>query len=376
MKKVGLITFHGAHNYGSMLQAYALQNVIKLCGYHCEIIDFRSDIQREMYSVFKKNKNIKDVLRNIYRLRNYKERKRKSDKFEDFIKNKLLVSKDRYKSLEEIMSNPPDYDMYVCGSDQVWNMHCVDFSPAYFLPFAKEKKCISFAPSLGVVNELYDGFTVQFESLIKNIDYISVRENQAADIINKLTDKEAEVVLDPTFLLKKEKWDKLTGKAIINTPYILFYSLECNDEVLNIAKGISRKYNLPIVNPVYSRKYDDKSFIKVYDSGPLEFINLIKNASLICTNSFHGTAFSIIYRKPFYSLAGTSDKLMSNDSRRMNILKKLNLQDRIIYNPDMTNKKSFAIDYSEADRLLEKEISSSLRFLRKSLKASYAAEVK
>ena len=135
MKKVGIITFHAAHNYGSNLQAYALQNVISDIGLDCEIINFRTERQKDQYRPITKRKGLKYLIKNAYFLLNYKSRKEKYNRFEEFINSKLRLSQTEYNSLEDLMTKKPIYDYYISGSDQIWNTAPNDADDAYFLPF-------------------------------------------------------------------------------------------------------------------------------------------------------------------------------------------------------------------------------------------------
>lgn len=149
MKTVGIITFHAAHNYGSNLQAYALQRTIENMGEVCEIINFRTERQRDQYRPLTKRKGLKYLFKNGYFLLNYRTRKEKYNCFEKFIKDYLKKGEKEYSSLEELKSSPPQYDCYVSGSDQIWNTVPVDADDAYFLPFVKSGKKIAYAPSFG-----------------------------------------------------------------------------------------------------------------------------------------------------------------------------------------------------------------------------------
>lgn len=154
-KKVGIITFHGAHNYGSCLQAYALLNTINSMGYDAEIINFRTDNQKDQYSPLTKRKGVKYFLKNCYFFFHLKSRKKKYELFETFISQYLVMGQREYKTLEELECETFPYDYFICGSDQIWNTNPSDANDAYFLPFVKNSKVrIAYAPSFGAIKEI------------------------------------------------------------------------------------------------------------------------------------------------------------------------------------------------------------------------------
>ena len=155
MNKVGIITFHGAHNYGSALQVYALQKVItdKLY-YPCEIIDFRTEAQKDQYRPLTKRKGVKYFLKNLYFLLYYTERKKKYDLFEEFISEYLKLSDVQYDTEEKLERSDLSYSHYISGSDQIWNTVPNDASMMYFLPFVKKGKKIAYAPSFGQLGNI------------------------------------------------------------------------------------------------------------------------------------------------------------------------------------------------------------------------------
>lgn len=374
MNKVGILTFHASHNYGSVLQAYALQSVIKSnCECDCEIINFITDRQKEMYSIFYNINSVKDILRNIrVRLYKYKVRKERFENFDKFINNKLPLSEKVYKNLEELREDINKYNTLVCGSDQIWNLTIKDFDYSYFLPFEGDFKKISYAPSCGgddIFNNILENQEVK--NYINDFSNLSVRENIAKDMLKQVTDKDIEVVLDPTLLVKKEEWDKLCSSKTIEEDYIFFYSIDYNDDVVKMVKEISERLKLPVyilfnTSAGYKKSLINFKFAK--DESPEDFISLVKNAKLVLSNSFHGTVFSIIYRKAFYILRGTYDNKVNTDDRLTTLLKKFNIKDREININTLRDKTiSCNIDYSENEKYINCEIEKSINYLRNSI---------
>ena len=200
MKKVGIITFHAAHNYGSNLQAYAMQKVVSELGCDSEIINFRTERQKDQYTPLTKRKGLKYVIKNAYFLLNYKNRKKKYDTFEKFISEKLVKSDNEYASLEDLKNADLDYDYYISGSDQIWNTAPNDADMSYFLPFVKSGKKIAYAPSFGQIGKIKN--KEEIAKYLNDYDSLSVREENGVKLIKEMTGKDAPIVIDPTMYIK------------------------------------------------------------------------------------------------------------------------------------------------------------------------------
>ena len=374
MGKVGILTFHAAHNYGSVLQAYALQCIVKTkCGCNCEIINFITYRQKEMYSIFYNINSIKDILRNIrVRLYKYRIRKNRFEYFNKFIENYLNLGEKIYRCREELEKDIDKYSTLICGSDQIWNITIKDFDYSYFAPFKGEFRKISYAPSCGgdaIFNKIQSN--KEIKEYINDFNSLSVRENIAKDMLSKITDKEINVVLDPTLLIRKEEWDNVCSDRAIKEEYIFFYSIDYNDDVVKMVKRISKKLNLPVyilftTPAAYKKSLINFKFVK--NESPENFISLIKNAKLVLSNSFHGTVFSIIYRKAFYVLRGTYDDKVNTDDRISTLLGKFNIKDREINIKNLNEKFiSCFMDYSSNEKYINLEIEKSIEYLRNSI---------
>lgn len=364
-RKVGIITFHAAHNYGSVLQAYALQNVIKGMGVECEIINFRTEAQKDQYRPLTKRKGLKYIIKNAYFLLNYRTRKEKYNRFEKFICEKLEKSQVEYGDLQELEQAELPYSAYISGSDQIWNTAPNDASMVYFLPFVKNGKRIAYAPSFGQIGNIKH--KSEIEQYLKNYDSLSVREEFGQQLIRKMTGKEAPILVDPTILLFGGEWEQLMEKMpIIKGEYIFFYTLFADKEMINMVKKVSTFLNVPVVISNVSNQYEIFSgFVKQTQAGPLEFLNLIKNAKMICTSSFHGTVFSILLHKPFMAIRGKTDNRIST------LLKLTGLEEQSVHSINELNENSlnrlFAVDYTEADRAIEQERKKAMAYLHNAL---------
>lgn len=343
-KKVAIFTINDDNNYGNRLQNYALQTVLMKLGVWAETV-----------KNIKTDKNI----RNNFNLKNFIAKilvKLKMLRFKQF--NKKYINMSKYMVKNEIVPNnlSEKYDYFVVGSDQVWNYTYNRFSEIDLLNFAKDEKKISYAASFGVSN-IEKEYKNIFKNNLMKFKAISVREEQAKKMIKEIIDKEVQVVLDPTLLLTKEEWIKVSHKPIAfkKNNYLLTYFL---GEIPIDIKKIADKNNLKIVNLLKMKE------ISTFFAGPREFIYLMKNASIICTDSYHAVIFSIILEKPFIVYERNS-RHKSMSSRLDTLLKIFKLENR--KNTNIKEEEIFKYDYSNLDKILEKEIEKSKDFLRKSL---------
>lgn len=366
--KIATITFNHAHNHGSMLQAYALQQFICKLGEDAnidvdyKIIDFNTDKQRELYAVFKKDFSLKSIVKNSIAFLHVFALKKRHCKFEQFLKEYCNLTC-RYSNQEDLEKNVPEADIYISGSDQLWNVRALDFSKVYYLPFVKRGKKISYAASFGPLKIDWRKYgETTYASMLSEYSAISTRETGSADNVEKLLGKRPEVHVDPTFLLTKEEWRNIQSDVNHkNGKYILLYCLEPSYEQMRMANLISKKLNLPILVLRYNNKNDwFNIFDHKYDAGPKDFLSYIDNAAMILSSSFHGTAFSLIYHKPFFVFNGMSDNRISS------ILTRTGLTDRSINSvSDVDNVKIRPLDDELVEKFISEERERSAQFLNK-----------
>ena len=328
--KVGIITFHASHNYGSMLQAYALSKYIANMGCEVEIVNLRAEKQYKMYPhpLDFKTRTLKSVVRDfVYNPILAIESIGKWYKFERFLR--LLPLTKEYMSYDELNNEHWDYDALIVGSDQIWNTGCCDWDESFFGNFIPESiRKIAYAPSMGNAPEVsVDKELVS--RLCKGFFKISVREPRTKLLLNSMgINEDIRILLDPTLLLNENDYDDIyDNKPLVKGEYLYFYDPFRRPKYLRLACKIGEIVGLPVVCDKYYYKSDIKGLqrIKFYiNAGPAEFLNLIKNAKLVCGHSFHSVVFSILFRKNFYALDG--DK----DSRMMNLLSLLHLEERAV----------------------------------------------
>ncbi|MDQ0149538.1 polysaccharide pyruvyl transferase family protein [Eubacterium multiforme] len=366
MSKIGIITYHHHYNYGTMLQALALQKAIENLGFESEIIDFKQNntlsIRELLLLRLKRSSVYLRQLKKYYLLgKSKKIFNERNNLFEEFYKTELHVGKNKYNSTRALMDNPPKYDAYIVGSDQTWNPYVAGRPEAFYLPFVDNDFLKgSYGPSLAVNNLNYAQKQFLRERLNK-FSFISCRERTGTELIKEIVQKPVTTVLDPTLLLDKKEWDKFCEDKQLNSPYILTYFLGENKLHRKIVKELSERLSVNIIAiPTTYLELENKKIEKIY-AGPRQFLNLIKNAMIICTDSFHGTMFSINYEKNFYSFCkmDSNDK-KSENSRLQDILEEFKLGNRLI---SKTPDKIENIDYEKVNKILNKRRQESKEFL-------------
>lgn len=325
--KIGILTFHRANSYGAVLQAYALQSYLVSIGYDAEIVDYRNEYFEVLYHSFKINLKKYKQFENAFGFKQILKRLIEvfythmvSRKFFEFQDKYLKMNpySDGYNELK--LNKLLNYDYFIVGSDQVWNYRLTDGDEVYFLPFCDENKRVSFAASIG-------GYPIEKENnciyLLNHFKKISVREIQTKEkLLECGVEKNIFVHLDPVFLVRQNSWNKIISKQCEKN-YILVFEVGREVEVLNQAVKYAEEYNkkLYYLSTDYVRPLNKKVH-NLHFAGPNEFLAWIKYADYIFTNSFHATAFSIIFKKNFYCHLKSGQK--SND-RLINLLEKFNM---------------------------------------------------
>ncbi len=359
MKKVGIITLAGLDNYGNRLQAYALSRVIEKLNYiPFEILYCKRNLKTFLLNAIKMNSVINAsccFLISILRKENLACIIKKCSRLYLFSR---FFNK---RKIKLIFGDNDTFDYYLCGSDQIWNP---DFAGhlQYFADFAVEEKRISYAASFGV-NKLPEDVVERYKKSLSEMKCISVRENSGVQIVRELTGKDACVVIDPTLMLDTDDWKKVSKKPRFNVPdnYILVYFLgELSDEISNYIKRLSEENNLKIIVLHKQNKND-----YWYYTGPSEFVWLIENASLVCTDSFHASVFSILMNSPSIAFRRIS-KHKDMHSRFDSLLGMFKLTDRFFENIEIGNE--FNKDYSHIPEILKFEREKAVNYLLNAFK--------
>lgn len=354
--KIGILTFHRACNYGTVLQTYALQEVLGKFGVDCQIIDYRSEVIERQYKPFYFPTNLSLWKRLIRAFFYFPTRRQKRNKFSGFREEHLsLTQKTDKRNFETVTSS---FDVVITGSDQVWNDAISNSDLAYFLVGVSDKvKKYSYAASFGIAENATAA--VQNKKLyLEEFETISLREQNAVSVLNgHFTNVRFDI--DPTLLLDLSEWQSLAQKPVIPQPYILIYTAQLPNELLEYARRLHAKTGLQLIylNDSYVNNRDIKH---LRGRSVYEFLGLIENAEIVLTTSFHGTIFSLIFQKNFY--VEISGKEVLNE-RVENLLQKVNLLSRII--SDSSIEEPYAqIDWLEVSSRLESYRQDSLAFLQ------------
>lgn len=329
MKTVGVITMHKVLNYGSALQAWATSQTLNSLGYEAVLVDYiYPNRQHDRYPKWKQcATRIKNLL-----LGDYWEKKRKL--FETFwAKNFTLTSP--YHSEQSLRINPPECDIYMAGSDQVWNQNFTRGDASFLLGFAPDSK-----PKIAYASSFSDNSLTNEQSnfvcgYLKRFDAISVREKNAADIVKQLLHHNVEICLDPTLLLSEQDYAPLIAQSQmhVDVPYLLVYVLNYAFDpypyVSRLIEKIAKERNLHVVCIDFSRRQRLRiKHTHLHDAiSPCDFLWLFAHADFIVTTSFHGTAFAMNFHKPFCSVVNDVE---TGDDRMVNLLHQCGADSRIV----------------------------------------------
>lgn len=345
------ITCHDVYNTGASLQAYALHAYLKKLGHRVEIIDYKPDYLKhyELWGV-RNPKYDKPIIREVYNILKLpgrvKERCSKRKRaFDNFRNTYLTLTNKIFRSNEELKKECMEADIFFAGSDQIWNtLFQNGKDPAFYIDFAPKKAVrASYAASFAT-EDVVEEYKSQIGSWISNLDFVSVRERSGLDIIHQLGIENVHQVVDPVFLLSKSEWEELLPMDTNDDEYLIIYDFDNNKE-LNSKAIVLAKENGWKIYSLFPNEICDKCF---FDKGPLEFINLIRNAQMVLSNSFHATAFSIIFGKQFI----VYERKEKINTRMRDILTSL----------DISGNEEL-IDYDKVNTLLEKQIDYSKKYI-------------
>ena len=357
-KKIGILTFQNAVNFGAILQTYALNKVINKSNICCETIDYNSKKIKNAYKIIK----IGSVNLFVNSIIGLKDNIIKKAKFKSFLKKNVKMSLKKYNEKNISLSND-DYSVFITGSDQVWNLDLSE-DKNYYLDFVDENRNLlnSYAASFGNIN-MIERNKEYINCILKKYNYITVREKTAQEKLDEILKIKSTLVLDPTFLLDKEDWNRVIKNKRKTKKYILLYILHEEDAYI-IANRIHELTGLKIIvlNQSYKKRIKAKY---IRNAGPDEFLNYIKNSEYVITDSFHGTALSIIFRKNLKVVLKNKNKHLND--RLVSILKLFDLN-KCIVNTSSSNKELILkTDYTDSEKLIEKEILKSKEVLNKML---------
>lgn len=379
-KTVGIITIFNVNNYGAELQAYATQKALQQMGYDAELINYPfyknerhipTDASKPVFPMPFKKRLVEWAYPKVANLKLLFQHAISGEKrlsnFAGF-HNQFTKLSPEYRTIEALYNAEKKYDAYIVGSDQVWNPGVYSSLNPYFLKFApKERKRISYASSFGVAS-VPEYSKAYYREVLAGLDAISVREENAVQLVKDLCGKDAQWVLDPTLLLNVQEWMEV-AKPVADLPekYLLLYELTPCPYLKALALKIAKEEGLKVVRITKDAALVEKdgSIINVTDAGPSEFLWMFDHADFVVTNSFHGTAFSINFNKDFYVVTPAR---MNNNSRQQSILRLFNLSDRIIKEGEpLPGNNLWKIDFEPVNDILERERTKSKDYLKKAI---------
>lgn len=348
--KVGILTFHRTTNYGATLQAYALYSFIKKYGHDVEIIDYYPKKLKESY--FRHLYNNKFFLFNAI----------KSWKIRQFLKSKIKISSFKYSDPLKLNSLNLNYDLILCGSDEIWNINSTHtgFDSTYFLDFICKKNIrkVSYAPSFGITKELGSKKS-HIKQLLNSFNALSVRDFNSQQIIQNQCNLSAEKVLDPTFLI--DDYQKIIKYPKFKRKYMLVYGgLSFSEQIY--VKKVAEASKLHLIAIGYPCKVADSNKLAI---GIEEWLGYFANASYVFTNFYHGVVFSIMFKKSFNVFERSSKSIKVRD-----LLIDYGLEDRILSEDTLGSKATISEEFNSFHNTdLKKMIEKSQNFIRKQLVA-------
>lgn len=384
-KKVGVVSCYFKHNYGSMLQAYATQQILDNLGIENETINIDENInfskgKKKYYMTQITNFTFIKSKLGMIKLKIDKKLKKnlgknitlRDKKYKEFETKFRLTTP--YTTYRELTEKCKDYSSVLVGSDQLWLPVNVvaDYYTLNWVPDDVNK--ISYATSFGV-STVPEKYKEKYKEFLDRINYLSVREESGYKLVKELSSNEPTLVCDPTLLLTKDEWMKIQEEQpIIKEKYILCYFLGSNIEHRKFAERLKEKTGCKIVSLNHADEYVKYSDIFAdetpYNIGPAEWINLIRNAEYVCTDSFHGTVFSLLNNKKFFTFRryNNSSKVSTN-SRIDSLLNIVDLHDRLVNgDEEILDCIEKQIDYVQVNKKIDKFRNESKEFLKKSIK--------
>lgn len=375
--KIGILTFHKSINYGSVLQAWATMNLLEKEGYDVEICDYEPKSLSNLYNLYLNGKGIKTIIKNMLRMPIIKYKRNQQKQFENF-RNDFLKLSDFSLTVDENYSIlEKKYDCIFCGSDQIWNVHAADCDDIFFLPNVGIKK-IGWSVSINNTDFTEPRCNSELKNWISDFDFISCREESGTNKIKSFIGNNHEVFtfLDPTLMHAKEDYYPICNERIIDVPYIFLYKVWSGKDSFKIVSKLGEKLNMPVYTLfMYSNilamckvQFGGINVVKMCTS-PKDYLSLIKYAEYVITDSFHGTAFSLIFEKKFLCVKErNSDGKERQDERINNILSVLGLTERYVNIDDISNYPIMTeIEYQKVTERRLKIASDNINMIKKVL---------
>lgn len=342
MMKTATITFQNTNNFGAALQCYALQTTIKSLGAENEVLNYTSPYLNKSYklSVLKEKGLVRYVLGMAYAML-------RAPRNKAFARFRRLLKLSKPLDKQSISTVQDDYDLFISGSDQVWNGSLVGYDDTYFLGFVTDRaKKGSYAASFGFQN-IPENLKAKYKELLGNYKYYNVREASGVEILKNLLNVDAHLTVDPTLLVDRSQWESILETPKVRGNYILVYQISPSSKLIEVVKRLKKEAGLQVVAvPFIMGPYF--SYKPMPTIGPAEWVGLFANASFVVTDSFHGTAFSMIFNKNVWCC------VPKTESRINGFLSLVGLTDRLLY-PDTSIPTCLtgSIDFANVNKVLD-----------------------
>jgi len=364
MKQIGIVGFFSSDNYGAILQAVALQRKIEEIGYQATYLNYFPPAP-----VGRLKKLTSALYYYVRLLFGYSRRKQRTDAF----RKKFLETTRRLATYEDASRVANDFDLFIAGSDQIWNPRWLEVSHGYYLlNFVGNKPRFSYASSFGVEN-IPEKYRSVYKDALEKFLFISIREGSGVRILENMGIRGAKNVLDPTFLLSREEWSTFFApEPLIKEPYILCHVMYGDNKgarhITRIARKMREKmkryYRIVIVGDKEHKRLIP-GYQVIYDAGPSEYLNLVTHAEYIITNSYHGTCFAINFNRRFFSVLNRNNPF---NIRITDLLTMLDLENRVLFTDQHTDDFPLNdIEYERVNAILEPLRKESILFLKNSL---------
>lgn len=369
-EKIGILTFHKSINYGSVLQSWALSRVISK-RFVVEIIDYEPQNYEFLYANYRQWNSWNNIKYNLKRMPLSSALNNQQQLFKKFRDKQLPLSRKKY-NYNNGCDIKEEYKGIVVGSDQVWNIRAKDCDPIFFLPFNYSGNKVSYACSINDTDYTEKNLPSNLASEICDFDFISIREESGKNKLEQFIAKQKKVytLLDPTLLCNSSEYDSLLNDRIVDGKYIFLYNVWTSEAGIQAAKFLSEKLNMPVYTIMTASNVKEINLLKksgilvdTVRTSPSDFLNFFKYASYIVTESFHGTAFSLIFEKPFVCVSNRT-----NDERLNNILTLVGLKDRYMKLDELqTYDLKQEIDYEIVTEKKEKRARECIELLYKAI---------
>lgn len=384
--KVALAINYDYHDYGGMLQAFATQRFLTKNGIDSDAINFdklKGDINKRKWRYFLSNIFDISIVKEKSKLIEKKLKQKSNEKlksgmaerdaaFDEFCKSHFKVSRafESWEDMTKACRN--EYDAVVVGSDQLWlpSNIMADYYTLNWVP--QDVKKIAYATSFGI-GSIPAKYSKIYSHYLKRINYLSARETSGQDIIKKLAGRDVQLVNDPALLLDADGWNEvISNESLIKEKYVFCYFMGNNPEQRNFVRRLANEKGLKVVALLHLDQYiaTDEYYVDMapWHVSPADFVNLVKNAECVCTDSFHGTVFSIIYSRPFFTFKRFNKKAsLSTNTRITSLLTRLGLMDRLVL--DMDCEQTFDIDWNKIQSGVSQFRKASSEYLLNAIRA-------